>query len=140
MDEKKRHSAPVEARAPSTAWRSPKETMSSIEYCRRRRSVAHCALNNSIFAARRSDAMRAIPVCLLDSSFDIYYSSVSKFFVSGECLPEPFTFGEGCNAKPDGSGRTRLAGTILSLECGYCTLLVEQRSSYWAPFCSDPKK
>src|SRR3984957_19334915 len=71
MEEKKRHSAPAEAIAPLSAWRSPKETMSATEYCSRSRSVAHCALSSSILAVRRSDAKRAIPACFLESSFDI---------------------------------------------------------------------
>src|ERR1700677_690405 len=80
MEEKKRHRASAEAMAPRKAWRSPKETMSFTEYCKRRRSAAHCALNNSIFALRRSEVRRAIPICFLDSSFDIYCSSVPQRF------------------------------------------------------------
>src|SRR5271154_572372 len=92
MEAKKRHSALAEAMAPFRAWRSPKETMSATEYCRRRRSVAHCALSSSIFAARRSDVRRAIPACVLDSSSDI---DTPCFGLRIGVLPQPFDR-EGC--------------------------------------------
>jgi hypothetical protein len=117
MEEKKRQSAPAEAIAPFNAWRSPKETMSVTEYWRRRRSVAHCALNSSILAVRRSEARRAIPACTLDSWFDIFTPEFPNvhldiFTSIGAFLPEPLSaLGEGRNQAVGGTGRTQPAGT-----------------------------
>src|ERR1700735_1552309 len=96
MEEKKRHSAPAEAIAPLSAWRSPKETISATEYCSRSRSVAHCALSSSIFAERRSDAKRAIPACFLESSFDIYTPRFFEIVAAGASCRVPLRrWGEG---------------------------------------------
>ncbi len=92
---KKRHSAPAEAIALFSAWRSPKEIMSAMEYCNRSRSAAQCALSNSIFAVRRSDANRATSACFLSASFKIFTPRCSMFAGFGTRLPEPLHLGEG---------------------------------------------
>src|ERR1700722_2139922 len=79
MEAKNRHTASAEAIAVISAWRSPKETMSSTEYCMRSRSAAHCALSNSTFAERISEIRRAIPACFVGSSFNICNPSVKSF-------------------------------------------------------------
>src|SRR5271166_5469183 len=89
-EEKKRHSAPAEAIAPFKAWRSPKDTISATEYWRRSRSVAHCALNNSIFAERKSDARRAIPPCFLSQSLN-FYPPRFEIWMRGAVLRDPPT-------------------------------------------------
>jgi hypothetical protein len=70
-EEKKRQSAPAEAMAPISAWRSRRKRYLlrniAVGACRWR--IAHSTVQ---FAERRSEAKRAIPACFLESSSNIY--------------------------------------------------------------------
>ena len=84
------------------AYRSPKATMSRTEYCRRRRSTANCALNNSTLAARTSEISRTMsdplwaPSAATCSSFHLEFARSSR---------EPYWKGLRERLRPDALAR-----------------------------------
>ena len=93
MDAKKRQRASADAMAPFNDWRSPKETISEIEYCMRSRSAAHWALSSSTLTARMSEINRPIAAWLLGSSFDIHYPGLERYALTDGAR---FLIGKGC--------------------------------------------
>ena len=89
IEAKKRHSTLAGAIAPLSVYGSPRKIISATEYCRRRRSVADCALSSSSFAERRSEIKRpappGLPVSSLPGSSFLGSSFLGSFF-SGSSL------------------------------------------------------
>src|SRR6202008_1090350 len=85
--EKKLYRASAEAMTRFKVWASPKVTISCGENCRRIRSAAHCALNNSTWAAVSAAVRRLTSTCFLTPG--TIYNSFSGYWNAQVGIRDP---------------------------------------------------